>query len=170
MFSASIRDNIRYGRLEAADRDVEDAARAANAHDFISALPQGYDTLIGERGARLSGGERQRVAVARAFLKDAPILILDEATSDLDAESEFMVQQALADLMQGRTVLVIAHRLATVRNATRILVFEQGRIIESGSFDELVARNGRFADLARAQFLAAPAPAITNTGVDAAAE
>jgi ABC-type multidrug transport system fused ATPase/permease subunit len=142
LFSDSIHYNIAYGRPAASFEEVERAARQAHAHDFIAACPEGYATLVGERGVRLSGGQRQRVAIARAFLKNPPILILDEATSDLDAESEFMIQQALADLMRGRTVLVIAHRLATVRNADRIVVVHDGRIAEVGRHDELVAREG----------------------------
>jgi ATP-binding cassette, subfamily B, bacterial MsbA len=142
LFSDSVHDNIAYGRPGATPEAVARAARQAHADEFILASPQGYATPVGERGVRLSGGQRQRLAIARAFLKDPPILILDEATSDLDAESEFIVQQALADLMRGRTVLVIAHRLATVRNADRIVVVHDGRVAEVGRHDELLARDG----------------------------
>jgi ATP-binding cassette, subfamily B, bacterial MsbA len=152
LFGASVADNIRYGRLEATDAEVEEAARAANAHRFIEALPQGYETPVGERGVKLSGGQRQRVSIARAVLKDAPVLLLDEATSSLDAESEALVQEALARLMRGRTTFVVAHRLATVRAADRILVLDEGRVVEEGTHDELVIRGGLYARLASLQF------------------
>jgi ATP-binding cassette, subfamily B, bacterial len=152
IFAASARDNIRFGRPEASDAEVEAAARAAAAHDFLSALPQGYDSSLGERGVMLSGGQKQRVAIARAILRDAPILLLDEATSALDAESEQAVQAAVERLSQGRTTLVVAHRLATVKRADRILVFDQGRIVASGTHEALVAEGGLYARLARLQF------------------
>jgi subfamily B ATP-binding cassette protein MsbA len=159
LFSDSIYYNIAYGRPDASREDVVRAARQAYAHDFILAADAGYDTLVGERGVRLSGGQRQRIAIARAFLKDPPILILDEATSDLDAESEFMVQQALAALMKGRTVLVIAHRLATVRNADRIVAVHEGRIVEIGRHDELLARDGLYRRLHALQMAPSSLPA-----------
>lgn len=142
LFSGSVGDNIRYGRLDAAQADIEAAARAANAHDFIRALPQGYDTLVGERGVKLSGGQRQRVAIARALLKDPRILILDEATSSLDSESEQAVQEALERLMAGRTTFVIAHRLSTITGADWIAVLDNGRIVEQGTHATLLAQEG----------------------------
>jgi ATP-binding cassette, subfamily B, bacterial MsbA len=152
LFNDTIRNNISLGRAGATHGEIEEAARNAAAHDFILALPQGYDTMAGERGGNLSGGERQRIALARAFLRDAPILLLDEATSALDAESEAQVQEALKRLSKGRTVLVIAHRLATVRDADRILALENGRIVEVGKHDDLVAKGGLYARLSRLQF------------------
>ncbi|HNC99757.1 MAG TPA: ATP-binding cassette domain-containing protein, partial [Myxococcota bacterium] len=152
LFAMSLGDNIRYGRPEATDAEVEAAAKAANAHDFILALPDGYRTQVGERGVRLSGGQRQRIAIARALLKDPRVLVLDEATSALDAESEHLVQEALERLMKGRTVLVIAHRLSTVKNADRVVVVEGGKIAESGTHDELVAANGLYHRLVERQF------------------
>jgi ATP-binding cassette, subfamily B, bacterial len=148
----SIAENIAYGRPEASRAEIEAVARAANAHQFIEQLPQGYDTVIGERGATLSGGERQRLSIARAFLKDAPILILDEPTSALDAGTEVLVMEALERLMRGRTVLVIAHRLSTVRRADQIAVLQQGRIVELGSHEQLLAANGPYLHLHNAQF------------------
>jgi ATP-binding cassette subfamily B protein len=152
IFAASARDNIRFGRPDATDTEVEAAARAAAAHDFLAALPEGYDTKLGERGVLLSGGQKQRVAIARAILRDAPVLLLDEATSALDAESERAVQQAVERLSAERTTLVVAHRLATVKKADRILVFDGGRIVAEGSHSALVAEGGLYARLARLQF------------------
>ena len=152
IFAASARDNLRYGRWDASDDELWSAADAANASAFLKALPDGLDTFMGEGGARLSGGQRQRIAIARALLRDAPLLLLDEATSALDAESEQLVQRALERLMKGRTTIVIAHRLATVRAADRIVVMEHGRIVEQGDHESLVGRNGLYARLARLQF------------------
>jgi len=152
LFGASARENIRYGRPEATDAEIEAAARAAAADGFLRELPEGYDTFLGERGARLSGGQRQRIAIARAILKDPPILLLDEATSALDAESERVVQEALERLMEGRTTIIIAHRLATVLKADRIVVMDHGRIVDSGRHAELIERNPLYARLAELQF------------------
>ena len=152
IFSTSALENIRYGKPGASDEETQAAAKAAFADEFISALPEGYNTFLGERGVRLSGGQRQRIAIARAMLKNAPLLLLDEATSALDAESERMVQAALESAMQGRTTLVIAHRLATVQKADRILVLENGMLVEQGTHAELVKRGGVYARLAALQF------------------
>ena len=152
IFAASARENIRFGRPDASNEDVEAAARAAAAHDFILALPEGYDTYVGERGVMLSGGQRQRIAIARAILRDAPVLLLDEATSALDAESERAVQDAVDRLARDRTTLIIAHRLATVKKADRIIVMDKGRIVADGAHDALVAEGGLYARLARLQF------------------
>jgi ATP-binding cassette subfamily B protein len=152
IFAGTIAENIRFGKPDATDAEVEAAARAALVHEFVSDLPLGYHTVVGERGVTLSGGQKQRLAIARAILKNAPILLLDEATSALDAQSERLVQVALEHLMEGRTTLVIAHRLATIRDADKILVLEAGRIIDQGTHDELVAKGGRYAELAKLQF------------------
>lgn len=152
IFAASARENIRFGRLGASDSEVEDAAKAAAAHEFLMALPQGYETYVGERGVMLSGGQKQRIAIARAILRDAPVLLLDEATSALDAESERAVQGAVERLSAERTTLIVAHRLATVKKADRIVVFEAGRIVAEGRHDELVAEGGLYARLAKLQF------------------
>ncbi len=153
LFAATVRDNIRYARPDASNAEVLAAAKAANAHEFVSAFPEAYDTLVGERGVRLSGGQKQRVAIARALLKDPRILVLDEATSALDAESEHLVQEALQRLMLGRSTLVIAHRLSTVKDADRVLVLEAGRVVEQGNHRELVARDGLYRQLVERQFL-----------------
>jgi ATP-binding cassette subfamily B protein len=152
IFAASARENIRFGRPDASDAQVEAAAKAAAAHDFLTALPDGYDSYVGERGVMLSGGQKQRIAIARAILRDAPVLLLDEATSALDAESERAVQQAVDHLSKDRTTLIVAHRLATVKKADRIIVFEAGGIAAVGTHDTLVAQGGLYARLARLQF------------------
>jgi glucan exporter ATP-binding protein len=153
LFDRPIEENLRVGKPDATQAEIDDALRRAQAKQFIDRLPEGIRTNVGERGRSLSGGERQRLAIARALLKNPPILVLDEATSALDAGTEVLVQQALEEVMKGRTTFVIAHRLATIRNADKILVFHEGKIVESGNFDELVAKNGRFALLAKAQFM-----------------
>jgi ATP-binding cassette subfamily B protein len=145
-------NNIRFGREGAADEEVRAAAQLAHAHEFIERLPQGYDTWVGERGVKLSGGQKQRLAIARAILRDAPVLLLDEATSALDAESERAVQTAVEALARGRTTLIVAHRLATVKRADRIVVFQEGRIVAEGTHGALVAEGGLYARLARLQF------------------
>jgi ATP-binding cassette subfamily B protein len=160
LFHRSLAENIAYARPGASMAAIREAARLAHAHDFIARLPKGYDTLVGERGVKLSGGERQRVALARAFLADAPILVLDEATSSLDSESEALIQLAMERLMRGRTTLVIAHRLSTVRQLDRILVFDDGRIVEQGDHEALIARpNGLYRRLVERQ-LAGPATSL----------
>ena len=152
IFGGTVADNVRFGRRDASEAEVLAASKAALVDDFVAQLPDGYNTVVGERGVMLSGGQKQRIAIARALLKDAPILLLDEATSALDAQSEMLVQKALDTLMDGRTTLVIAHRLATIRHATRILVLDAGRIIDQGTHDELIAKGGRYAELAKLQF------------------
>jgi ATP-binding cassette subfamily B protein len=151
LFRGSIRDNIALGKLDASDAEIAAAARAAHAHDFISSFPAGYDTPVGEHGLQLSGGQRQRVAIARALIKNAPIILLDEATASLDSESERYVQEALAELCKGRTTIVIAHRLSTIMHADNILVVENGAIVESGRHDELLRKSGRYALFYRLQ-------------------
>ena len=152
LFGSSVRENIRYGRLEASDDEIEAAALAANAHRFIAEFPEGYESLVGEKGVKLSGGQRQRVSIARAILKDPRILLLDEATSSLDSESEALIQEALERLVQDRTTLIIAHRLSTVQHATQILVLDEGRIVQSGSHQMLIEQEGLYKRLCELQF------------------
>ena len=152
LFDGTIGENIAYGRPDASLEEIIDAAKKANIHEFVMSLPAGYDTMVGERGARLSGGQKQRISIARVFLKNPPIIILDEATSALDNESERAVQASLAHLSRGRTTLVIAHRLSTIRSADRIVAMQDGQVAESGTHDELVAANGIYAKYYRMQF------------------
>jgi len=152
LFNDTVRNNIAYGNIEKSEEDIIKAAGAANAHEFITKLPNGYDTIIGELGAKLSGGERQRISIARALLKDAPILILDEATSSLDTEAEIEVQDALETLMKGRTTLIIAHRLSTIRNADRIIVLAKGEIVEEGTHESLLEKKGEYFKFHNMQF------------------
>jgi len=165
LFARSIEENLQVGKPDASPEEIQIALERAQATDFIAQQTDGVQTIVGERGRSLSGGERQRLSIARALLKDPPIMIFDEATSALDATTERQLQAALDAATKGRTTFVIAHRLSTVRNADRIIVFDQGRIIETGAFDELVARDGRFATLARAQFMAPEASAKDAAGV-----
>ena len=147
LFHGTVKENIAYGTFDANDEEIVEAAKIAEAHDFIMGLPQGYDTIVGERGQKLSGGQRQRVSIARAVLKDPPVLILDEATSSVDNETEALIQRSLERIAVGRTTIVIAHRLSTVRNADRIFVLERGELIEHGKHEELVASQGIYAGL-----------------------
>ena len=154
LFNGSMRENIRYGKLDATEKEIELAAKRANIHDYIMTLPKGYDTEIGERGVRLSGGQKQRLSIARVFLKNPPILILDEATSALDNTTEILIQNALDELCLGRTTLVVAHRLSTIKNADEIAVVNDGRIVEQGTHEELMAAQGTYYDLYQLQFRA----------------
>ena len=155
LFNDTITNNIRLGRLDASDEDVIAAAKAAAAHDFILEQPNGYDTVVGESGGRLSGGQRQRISIARAILRDAPVLLLDEATSALDASSEQQIQKALDELAQGRTTIVVAHRLSTVQNADMLLVMDQGEIVERGTHQDLMKKDGLYASLCTLQHFSA---------------
>jgi ATP-binding cassette subfamily B protein len=147
LFHASVRDNLRFARPSASDEEIEEAARAAQIHELIATLPDGYDTMVGERGYRFSGGEKQRMAIARTILRNPPVLVLDEATSSLDTQTERLVQEALERLSEGRTTIAIAHRLSTVRDADQIVVLDHGGVVELGTYDELLGRGGRFAEL-----------------------
>jgi ATP-binding cassette subfamily B protein len=150
LFHATVRENLRFAKPSASDEEIEEAARAAQIHELIAGLPEGYDTMVGERGYRFSGGEKQRMAIARTILRNPPVLVLDEATSSLDTQTERLVQAALERLSEGRTTIAIAHRLSTVRDADQIVVLDQGRVVEIGTYDELIDRGGRFAELVAA--------------------
>ncbi|MFS8631511.1 MAG: ATP-binding cassette domain-containing protein, partial [Bacillales bacterium] len=152
LFTGTIRDNIQWGKENAADDEIVEAAKKANIHDFIMTLPQGYDTIVGERGTKLSGGEKQRISIARAVLKNPRIIILDEATSSVDTRTEIQIQRAIKKLMQGKTSFVIAHRLSTIRNADLILVMDDGEIVESGTHEQLLAKKGKYYSLYKSQF------------------
>jgi ATP-binding cassette subfamily B protein len=167
LFHASVRENLRFAKPDASDEEVEDAARAAQIHELIATLPDGYDTVVGERGYRCSGGEKQRIAIARTILRNPPVLVLDEATSSLDTQTERLVQEALERLSEGRTTIAIAHRLSTVRDADQIVVLDRGRVVEVGTYDELLARGGRFAELAsRGDGIGPPAPPLAVAEAD----
>ena len=166
LFNDTVRNNIAYGDIRKSEQEIIAAAKAANAYDFVMKMPQGFETIIGEQGARLSGGERQRLCIARALLKNAPILILDEATSSLDSEAEMEVQKALENLMSGRTTLVIAHRLSTIKNADRIVVISNGRIVEEGGHDELLECHGEYCRLYDMQFAQVDADSVTRPAVN----
>jgi subfamily B ATP-binding cassette protein MsbA len=163
LFNETVKDNIRYGRMDATEQEIEAAAKAAYAHEFITGFPKGYDTLIGELGSRLSGGEKQRICIARALIKDAPVLILDEATSALDSQSEQVVQKALENLMKGRTTFVIAHRLSTIDYASRIVLLKNGTIVEQGTREQLMAQKGAFHNLVVLQMTSGNKNGILNS-------
>jgi ATP-binding cassette subfamily B protein len=164
LFHETVRVNLRFARPEATDAEIEQACRQARIHDVIAALPDGYDTVVGERGYRFSGGEKQRLAIARALLKDPAIVVLDEATAHLDSETELLIQQALAEALAGRTALVIAHRLSTIVAADRIVVVEDGRVVESGRHEQLVRSGGLYSELYRTQFDRDAPPRLESTG------
>ena len=164
LFHASVRENLRFARPEASDAEIEAAARTARVHDLIASLPEGYDTVVGERGYRFSGGEKQRMAIARTVLRNPPVLVLDEATSSLDTQTEFAVQRELERLAEGRTTITIAHRLSTVRDADQIVVLDRGRIVERGTHDELLERGGAYAALVARDLTEQPVEGSSPTG------
>jgi ATP-binding cassette subfamily B protein len=166
LFHASVRENLRFAKPEATDEEVEEAARAAQIHELVATLPEGYDTVVGERGYRFSGGEKQRIAIARTILRNPPVLVLDEATSSLDTQTERLVQEALERLSEGRTTIAIAHRLSTVRDADQIVVLDRGRIVEVGRYEELLGLGGRFAELAARDDDAGPLSALATADGD----